>query len=175
MSRQTQPPVTSGEPTGSSYSLAFDVYVVTQRLKVLLTQGMTGAPLTPDQYAVYSVVDQEGPATQTRMAEVLGMPVTTLADFVRLMDRRGHLRRVADPSDRRASLLSLTAEGRAAHGASAVAFDAVHRRLEEQLTLPLEEVGAALRELGAAISAASDATAQVRPSPSSAGASARGA
>src|SRR5687768_2550954 len=106
MSRQRQPPLTTPEPAGSSYSLAFDVYVVTQRLKVLLTQGMAGAPLTPDQYAVYSVVDQEGPAMQTHLADVLGMPVTTLADFVRLMDRRGHLRRVADPSDRRASLLS---------------------------------------------------------------------
>ena len=148
-----QPATRAGQP---GFTLAFDVYVVSQRLKVLLSEAMADAPLTPDQFAVYSVVREDGPATQTRLAEALGMPVTTFADYVRSMERRGHLLRVPDPSDRRASQLTLTETGIDAHQQSQVPFAEAHRRLEAALTVPVESVATMLAELGAAIDSAID-------------------
>ena len=146
-----QPATRAHQP---GFTLAFDVYVVSQRLKVLLTEAMADAPLTPDQFAVYSVVREDGPATQTRLAEALGMPVTTFADYVRSMERRGHIVRVPDPSDRRASLLTLNAAGIEAHERSQIPFAEAHRRLEAALTVPVESVATTLAELGAAIDSA---------------------
>ena len=149
----SQPATRARQP---GFTLAFDVYVISQRLKVLLSEAMADAPLTPDQFAVYSVVREDAPATQTRLAEALGMPVTTFADYVRSMERRGHIVRVPDPSDRRASLLTLSAAGIEAHERSQVPFLEAHRRLEAALTVPVEAVATMLEELGVAIDGAID-------------------
>jgi DNA-binding MarR family transcriptional regulator len=131
--------------------LAYDVYVVAQQLKALLSNAMADAPLTPDQYAVYSAVGEYGPATQTRLAAALGMPLTTFADYVRAMERRGHLVRVPDPGDRRAALLRLSAAGKRAHAASQEPFAAAHARLEAALDVPVDTVMAALAALSTAL------------------------
>ena len=149
----TTPAVRPAAPAVATggFSLAFDVYVVSQQLKTLLASAMADAPLTPDQYAVYSAVNEYQPATQTQLAAALGMPLTTFADYVRLMQRRGHVSRTPDPSDRRAYLLRLNAAGRRAHAASARPFDEAHRRLEAALDVPVGQVSAALAELSAAL------------------------
>ena len=71
--------------------------------------------MRPDEYAAYSVVFEAGPLTQTDLAERLGMAVTTVADYVRTMVERRHLRKRPHPADQRAALLSLTPEGIRAH------------------------------------------------------------
>jgi DNA-binding MarR family transcriptional regulator len=63
-------------------------------------------------FAVYSVIGATEPVTPTRLAEILGMPPTSLSYVIRQMHERGHLRRVPNPQDGRSVLLRLTPKGR---------------------------------------------------------------
>ena len=96
---------------GRETSLLFDVFVLGQRTRALVTEAMRDAGMRPDEYATYSVVFEGGPLTQTDLANQLGMAVTTVADSVRTMVERGHLRKRPHPTDQRAALLSLTPGG----------------------------------------------------------------
>ena len=95
--------------TGTTYSLLFDAFVLHQRTRQLVARHLEGAPLRGEEYAVYSVVFEEEAVSQTAMADVLGMPLTTVADHVRAMEGRGHCRRIPNPADGRSHLLVLTA------------------------------------------------------------------
>jgi len=119
-------------------SLLFDVFVLGQRTRALVAQAMRDAEMRPDEYAAYSVVFEAGPLTQTDLAERLGMAVTTVADFVRTMVERRHLRKRPHPTDQRAALLSLTPEGIRAHRRASRSFEVAAHAMSDQLA-PLDE------------------------------------
>lgn len=119
-------------------SLLFDVFVLGQRTRALVADAMRDADMRPDEYAVYSVVFEAGPLTQTDLAERLGMAVTTVADDVRTMVERRHLRKRPHPADQRAALLSLTPEGIRAHRRASRSFEVAARAMHDQLP-PLKE------------------------------------
>lgn len=102
-------------------------------------------------FAVYSVIGAEEPVTPTRLAEILGMPPTSLSYVIRQMHERGHLRRVPNPHDGRSVLLRLTPKGRRvlddALAGFAVAIGKFRRELdvdEPELLKHLEAMSAAL-------------------------------
>jgi DNA-binding MarR family transcriptional regulator len=64
-------------------SLLFDFFVTSQRLRRVLTDALADAGMRPDEYAVYSLLLEKGPLTATEMSEMLGMPLTTVLDYVR--------------------------------------------------------------------------------------------
>jgi DNA-binding MarR family transcriptional regulator len=98
-----------------TYSLLFDVFVLGQRIRRFLSAAMASSPLRPEEYAVYSVVFEEEAISPTAMAEALGMPLTTVAEYVRSMEARRHVRRLPHPRDGRSYVLVLTAAGLRAH------------------------------------------------------------
>jgi DNA-binding MarR family transcriptional regulator len=118
--------------------LLFDVFVLGQRTRALVNEAMRDAGLRPDEYAAYSVVFEMQPITLTDMADQLAMPLTTVAEYVRAMTERGHLRRKPDPTDGRARLLALTPAGLRAHRQASGSFERAHRALLRELD-PLEE------------------------------------
>jgi len=61
-------------------SMLFDVFVLNQRLRALLGRALSTCELTPDEYAVYSVLFEHGSLTPTQMARLMAMPVTTTLD-----------------------------------------------------------------------------------------------
>jgi DNA-binding MarR family transcriptional regulator len=93
----------------------FEAYALNQSIRRLLAGAMADSPLTPEQYAIYSAIFEDEQITPTRMAERLGAPLTTVMDHVARLERLGHVRRTVDPRDRRATLVTLTANGLAAH------------------------------------------------------------
>lgn len=99
----------------SSPSVFFEAYALNQSIRRLLAVAMADSPLTPEQYAIYSAIFEDEQITPTRMAERLGSPLTTVMDHVARLERLGHARRAVDPRDRRATLITLTANGLAAH------------------------------------------------------------
>ncbi len=106
----------TGPPDGpSSPSVFFEAYALNQSIRRLLAVAMADSPLTPEQYAIYSAIFEDEQITPTRMAERLGTPLTTVMDHVARLERLGHARRTVDPRDRRATLITLTASGLAAH------------------------------------------------------------
>jgi DNA-binding MarR family transcriptional regulator len=121
-------------PAGSgTHSLLFDVYVLGQRIRQLLAANLGSERLRPEEYAVYSVVFEEEAVSPTAMAGVLSMPLTTVVDYVRQMESRGHGRRVPNPRDGRSYLVVLTAAGRRAHRETNLQFERVYRRFLEAL------------------------------------------
>src|SRR6266498_497816 len=113
-------------------SFLFDLFTVGNQVRALLGQTMAGTGLRPDEYAIYSAVLEAGPLTISELAQVMGMPLTTVSDYVRTMAARGHALRSRNPADSRSYLVSLTEDGVAAHHAAMVAFvaaiDRVRRR-----------------------------------------------
>ena len=112
--------------TGRS-SIFLEVFALDQAIGELLRDAMAGGPLTPEEYAAYSVVFEEEAVTPTNMGRRLGMPKTTVMERVRMMEERGHVRRVAHAEDGRSYRLVLTASGLAAHRRAHDLFDAAYQ------------------------------------------------
>jgi DNA-binding MarR family transcriptional regulator len=123
---------------GQWTSVLFDVFVLGQRARALVNEVMRDADLRPDEYAAYSVVFERPSITLTEMANRLGMPITTVAEYVRAMTERGHLRRKTHPTDQRARLLALTPSGLRAHRQASRTFERAHRAFMQELG-PLDE------------------------------------
>ncbi|GAB3594717.1 hypothetical protein GCM10027446_19020 [Angustibacter peucedani] len=87
-------------------------YAVDQQVRELLELTFGDAPLTPPEFAVYSVLNLSGPTTPSELALDLGMGRSTLSNWLRRMDSRGHLRRRRNPDDGRSQLVQLTPAGR---------------------------------------------------------------
>ena len=96
-------------------SLLFDLFAAGQQVRTLLVEAMRGSPLPPDEYAVYSGIFEFAPITPTQLARVVGMPPTTLSHYLRDMRERGHVDETRNPRDGRSQLLTLSADGFAAH------------------------------------------------------------
>jgi len=135
-------------------SMLFDVFVLNQRLRALLGRALSASELTPDEYAVYSILFEHGSLTPTQMAGLMAMPVTTTLDYVRAMSARGHVTRTRNPTDGRSYMLSLNAEGLGAHRRTNAAWNVVVARLEGALGKPVAEVREALHALDDAAAAA---------------------
>jgi DNA-binding MarR family transcriptional regulator len=107
---------------GSHLSLLFEVFAASRATGELVAAALDGSPLTPEEYAVYSVLFDEGPHAPTELARRTGMPPTSMSHFVRAMRQRGHAEAAPDPADRRSYRIVLTDAGLAAHAVTSVAF-----------------------------------------------------
>lgn len=114
-------------------SLLFDVFALGQAVGRLLAAAMRDGPLTPSEYAVYSAVFELEAATPTQLSARLGMRLTTFMDQLRLLESRGHARRVPHPTDGRSYKVVLTSGGREAHLASNRRFEEADRAIRAHL------------------------------------------
>jgi DNA-binding MarR family transcriptional regulator len=128
-------------------SLLFDFFVTSQRLRRVLTDALGDAGMRPDEYAVYSMLLEKGPLTATEMSDMLGMPLTTILDYLRALDRAGHLVRTAHPFDGRSTELSLNRSGLAAQRRANRYWEVARKRIEAGLEVPLDQVRRSLHAL----------------------------
>jgi len=135
-------------------SLLFDLFVATQRIRRVLASAMEGSGMRADEYAVYSLLFEKGPLTATEMSRQLGLPLSTLLDYLKTMDRVGHLGRVPHPVDGRAISVGLSSGGVAAQRRANASWEVARRAIEEALPLPVGQVRVALRALDDAAVAA---------------------
>ena len=129
-------------------SLLFDFFVTTQHIRRVLSDAMAESGMRPDEYAVYSVLLDSGPLTATEMSEALGMPLTTVLDYLKAMSSEGHLDRMPHPTDGRALQLRLNRSGLAAHRRAHGHWEVVRRRIEGNLSVPPGQVRRVLQALG---------------------------
>jgi DNA-binding MarR family transcriptional regulator len=139
---------------GREISLLFDLFVLNQHVRRLMAAALADADLRADEYAVYSLLFEQAPLTATEMARRMGMPLTTVLDYLRVMDDRGHLRRQRHPRDGRAQHLSLTMAGITAQRRTNRSWEVMRLNLERSLPLPAKEVRRALNALDDAVVAA---------------------
>ena len=101
---------------------------VIPRLARQFNETSTGADLTPTQYSVLALVRVRGPLGLAELTELEGLNPTMLSRIVKVLDERGLIRRLPDPSDLRAARVEVTPEG-----------ERVHTRVREQRTRVLSE------------------------------------
>ena len=141
-------------PPGSRLSLLFELFATEQRVRTLIFRAMAGAALRPDDYAVYSVLFDDGPQTPSDLARRVGMPATTMSHYVRALLERGHAEREVVSSDRRSYRLALTAEGLRVHAAAGRAFREANRRFTDALRIDEDRARETLAAIGDAAVAA---------------------
>ena len=135
-------------------SLLFDFFVTSQKLRRVLGDALAESGLRPDEYAVYGLLFERAPLTATEMAESLGMPLTTVLDYVKAMNVRGHVVKTAHPFDGRALELSLSRPGIKAHQRAHARWDVVRQEIEQNLSIPPAEVRRAINSLAGAADSA---------------------
>jgi DNA-binding MarR family transcriptional regulator len=139
---------------GREISLLFDLFVLNQRVRRLMTAALADVGLRADEYAVYSLLLEQAPLTATEMARRMGMPLTTVLDYLRVMDDRRHLRRERHPRDGRAQQLSLTMAGITEQRRTNRAWEVMRVNLERSLPIPVKDARRALQALDDAVRAA---------------------
>lgn len=132
----------------SRLSLLFELFAAEQRVRTLVQRAMTDVALRPDEYAVYSVLFDEGPQTPTDLARRVGMPPTTMSHHVRALLDRGHAKRETVADDRRSYRLALTRDGLAVHAAASRAFAQADSRFGDALVIDADDARAMLRAIG---------------------------
>jgi DNA-binding MarR family transcriptional regulator len=118
-------------------NVLFDVWLVSRAVHALIDDAIRPSGLDADQFAIYSVL-ASGPAmTPSELADWMAAPPTTVSSYVKRFERRGHVRRVPNPEDRRSYRVELTATGREAHHTAGALFrpalDHVNEALEESV------------------------------------------
>ena len=89
--------------------------------------------------------------TPTELARWMAAPTTTVSSYVKRFERRGHVRRVADPSDGRSYRVKLTAAGRRAHRRAGELFEPVLQTVTERVGRGASDTHRRLRVLHATI------------------------
>ena len=135
---------------GSHLSVLFELYAASRSVGELVATAMSDSPLTPEEYAVYSVLFDEGPHAPTELARRTGMPPTSMSHFVRGMLERGHAERSPAADDRRSYRIILTPAGLRAHAAASAAFAEADERFVRALAVDEEDARAVLRAIGRA-------------------------
>jgi DNA-binding MarR family transcriptional regulator len=105
----------------------------------------------PDGFGVYSAIGSLGRVTPKDLAELVGMPPTTLSGHIERLVRQGVVRRIENPADGRSYLLELTGEGLDAFRAGGKGLHRVLDALATHLDRPADEVLDALEALDAAL------------------------
>ncbi|MEO8570844.1 MAG: MarR family transcriptional regulator [Chloroflexota bacterium] len=144
-------------PPGSRLSLLFEFFATGQRVRTLVGEAMAGAALRSDDYAVYSVLFDDGPQTPSDLARRVGMPPTTMSHYVRALLARGHAAREVVATDRRSYRLALTPEGLRAHAAASRAFREADQRFMTALEIDEDAARAMLAAIGTAAAIAESA------------------
>jgi DNA-binding MarR family transcriptional regulator len=72
-----------------------------------------GSDLGPSQTAALATVERHGPLSPSEMAEIERIRRPTVTRIVRHLEQTGLIERVTDPQDGRASILSVSPQGRA--------------------------------------------------------------
>jgi DNA-binding MarR family transcriptional regulator len=71
-----------------------------------------GTDLGPSQVAALATVDRHGPLSPSELADIERIKRPTATRIVRHLEAAGLVERIRDPDDGRASILSITSEGR---------------------------------------------------------------
>jgi DNA-binding MarR family transcriptional regulator len=135
-------------------TLLYQLYVTNQAARRFMRVALADAPLTGEEFAVFSYLYANGPRTLSQAARDLGSPVTSLATLLAPFIDRGRIERRPHPRDRRARLLQLTDAGREDLTATIRPFTAAYQALVADLIqsgADIESLYAAIGSMRAAI------------------------
>lgn len=93
----------------------------------IIDDALEALDLTPRQFLVLTFAGSEKPLSQSELSARLALDPTIVLGVIDGLEERGLIRRERDASDRRRSLVELTAEGRELHSKAAAAVAAAER------------------------------------------------
>jgi MarR family transcriptional regulator, transcriptional regulator for hemolysin len=128
-------------------SVILELHTADRLVRTLMLEEMARLGLQPNLLAILALIGLHQPITPRDLALESGVRPTTMRDFVNEMVAAGHVRRVANPDDRRSHFLELTPEGEEFARSASRAVDNVQRDLERRLGTPIEELRDPLRRL----------------------------
>ena len=134
-------------------NVLFDVWLVYRATAGVLDGALAPSGLSADEFGLYSVLTSADALTPSELARWMAAPATTVSSYVKRLERRGHVKRIANPRDGRSYLLSLTPSGRRAHRAAVDAFIPVLARVVRALGPSEASVRQGLASLRAALDA----------------------
>ncbi len=100
-------------------------------IEAMLADGAREANLTRRQLDVLLMISDNPGISQSAMLDLCSMDRSTLSGVVRLMHKRGYIKRSDDPKDQRAELCNLTTEGQAAARKAQKIKSKVDREIEK--------------------------------------------
>lgn len=131
----TEPETVTDRIDPGTSNVLFDVWLVSRAVHALIDDAIRPSGLDADEFAIYSVLASDTAMTPSELADWMAAPPTTVSSYIKRFERRGHVRRVPNPEDRRSYRVELTATGREAHHTAGVLFrpalDHVDEALEE--------------------------------------------
>ncbi len=89
--------------------------------------------LTNSQFSLLNALNRPAPATMSEVSRLLGADRTTLTAGLKVLEREGLTRTVADPADQRARRIALTPAGHARLITALPIWTALHAGLEAEL------------------------------------------
>ncbi len=125
-------------------NVLFDVWLVSRATTALVDDAVRSSGLDADEFAIYSVLASTEGMTPSELATWMAAPATTVSSYVKRFERRGHVRRVPNPEDRRSYRVQLSADGRRTHRAAGDLFQPVLREVTRRVG---REVGETLLRL----------------------------
>jgi DNA-binding MarR family transcriptional regulator len=140
-------------------SLLYQLYLTNQSARRFMRAALADAPLTGEEFALFSYLYANGPRTLSQAARELGTPVTSLATTLGPLIDSERVTRRRHPRDRRARLLALTDTGRADLMATIPAFSEGYQLLLARLEdagADIERAFQLLEALRTAMNAVSD-------------------
>jgi DNA-binding MarR family transcriptional regulator len=124
------------EPAGQGDELFWLLRTTLRRLRRDVREQLAPVDLTPSQHRLLRVVARAGaPQRQTALASALDVVPRSITSVVDDLQHAGLVERRPDPTDRRATLVALTDEGRAVLAAA----DAERRRRADDLLARLTD------------------------------------
>lgn len=125
-------------------NVVWRLFVVGQLVGTLLEREFARFGLSARDFAVLSTIGSTEAITPRDLADLLGMPATTLSAVLKRLEDAAHVERHPNPADGRSVLLQLSPGGRARMTESAPALRRVLDAIASNLELPDETVRDAL-------------------------------
>ena len=142
-----------------STSVLFETWTLMHSVGELLDEALEGGLLNADEFGFYSAVYDHQPVTPNTIAELAGMPATTVSSYLNRLAARGDISKTRNPSDGRSFLIELTPKGMAALHETWLRFEPAQNAVIRNLTQPLEQVIDTLERLTEAVRVATRSSA----------------
>lgn len=114
-----------------------------QKVNDVLSEA--GYDITAEQYLLLDTLWTEGAMPQQRIADIMMKDKNSVVKLVDSLEARGYVRRVANPSDRRQNIISVTRKGEKIQGPTTEAAMKAIGEITEGLTE--EEIGTFIKAL----------------------------
>ena len=95
--------------------------------------ALSAHDLRNTQFTLLAALAIEGGKPHTELAESLGIETTTLTRNIDVLERRGLVRAIPDPTDRRVRVVELTDEGKARYETALAAWQGMQQKVLNSL------------------------------------------